>query len=123
MLIIGAHRINHGGFDRGICQQIIDSRSLQGTGVYGHGAYAYYADRIPAQFRNDPFVVFQPLAIRTAIHITHIRVPGVSSGSYHVKDTFCFIVRDVSGRAVPVAILGFMNCPSFRPYEGRLYFS
>jgi hypothetical protein len=44
MLIIGAHRINHGGFDHGICQQISTSRELVGRGTFGRGGYAYYAD-------------------------------------------------------------------------------
>jgi hypothetical protein len=123
MLMIGAHRINHAGFGEGICQQINDSRSLQGSGAYGDGAYAYYADRIPGEFRNDPFVIFQPLTTRTAMTITHVRIPGLSVGRYFAKDTIFFVVRGSAGRPIPVAILGFTNCPGFPPYEGRLYFS
>lgn len=121
MFIIGAHRINHGGFDGNICQQIKDSRSLRGNGAYGYGAYAYYADRVPVEFRRDPFVIFQPLPTRTALEITHVRVPAVSIGNYQVPDTFFFVVRGSASRSIPVAILGFVNCQGFQPYEGRLY--
>jgi hypothetical protein len=123
MLLIGAHRINHGGFDGNICQQINDSRSLRGNGAYGYGAYAYYADRVPGEFRSDPFAIFQPLIIRTALDITHVRVPGLSSGNYRVRDTFFFIVRGAASSSIPVAILGFVNCQGFPPYEGRLYYT
>jgi hypothetical protein len=123
MLLIGAHRINHGGFDGNICQQIRDSRSLRGNGVYGYGAYAYYADRVPVEFRNDPFLIFQPLTTRTVLNITHVRVSGLSAGSYQVEDTFFFVVRGASGRPIPVAILGFLNCQGFPIYEGRLYYT
>jgi hypothetical protein len=123
MLIIGAHRINHGGFDGDICRQIQDSRSLRGNGAYGYGAYAYYADRSPGEFRSDPFAIFQPLIIRTTLDITHVRVPGLSTGNYHVRDTFFFVVRGSTGSSIPVAILGFVNCQGFPLYEGRLYFT
>jgi hypothetical protein len=123
MLIIGAHRINHGGFDGNICQQIKDSCSLRGSGAYGYGAYAYYADRVPVEFRRDPFVIFQPLPTRTALDITHVRVPGLSAGNYQVRDTCFFVVRGASGSSIPVAILGFLNCQGFQPYEGRLYYT
>ena len=89
MLIIGAHRINHGGFDGSICQQIQNSRLLWGNGSFGHGAYAYYADRIPSTFRGDPFVIFQPLEIRTAIEVIHVHIPRL----HHVGDSFFFVVR------------------------------
>ena len=123
MLIIGAQRINHGGFDGNICQQIKDSRSLRGTGAYGYGAYAYYADRVPVGFRSDPFVIFQPLSTRTTLDITHVRVPGLSTGNYQVRDTFFFVVRGSVSRYIPVAILGFVNCQGFQPYEGRLFYT
>lgn len=123
MLIVGAHRINHGGFDGGICQQIRDSRSLRGYGAYGYGAYAYYADRVPVKFRSDPFVIFQPLATRSALEITHVRIPGLSASNYQVGDTFFFVVRGVVGSTIPIAVLGFINCPGFPQYEGRLYYS
>ena len=115
MLIIGAHRINHGGFDGNICQQIKDSRSLLGYGAYGYGAYAYYADRVPVQFSTDPFVIFQPLTTRTSLDITHVRVPGFPTGNYRVRDTFFFIVRGAASRSIPVAILGFVNAKA-SPY-------
>jgi hypothetical protein len=123
MFIIGAHRINHGGFDANICQQIQDSSSLQGNGGYGYGAYAYYADRIPVAYRGDPFAIFQPLIIRTTLDITHVLVPGLSFGNYHVRDTFFFVVRGSIGRPIPVAILGFLNCQGFPSYQGRLYYA
>jgi hypothetical protein len=123
MLIIGAHRINHGGFDGHICQQITDSRSLRGHGACGYGAYAYYADRVPVEFRRDPFVVFQPITTRTALNITHVHVPGFSTGNYQVKDTFFFVVRGSASSSIPVAILGFVNCQGFQPYQGRLYYT
>ena len=85
MLIIGAHRINHGGFEGGICQQINDSRSLHGNGAYGYGAYAYYADRVLVAFSTDTFVIFQPLTTITALDITHVRVPGFPTGNYRVR--------------------------------------
>ena len=89
MLIIGAHRINHGGFDGNICRQIQDSRSLRGNGAYGYGAYAYYADRIPGEIQESiPLSIFQPLIIRTTLDITHVRVPGLWTGNYHVRNTF-----------------------------------
>ncbi|MBI3303906.1 MAG: hypothetical protein HYZ72_17715, partial [Deltaproteobacteria bacterium] len=59
MLLLGAHRINHGTFDLQICQQIQQSSTLvagQGT-TYGAGVYAYYPHRILGPFRRDPFVV------------------------------------------------------------------
>jgi hypothetical protein len=123
MLIIRAHRINHGGFDGHICQQISDSRSLRGNGAYGYGAYAYYADRVPVEFRRDPFVIFQPIITRTTLDITHVRVPGLSMGNYHVRDTFFFVVRGSVRQPIPVAILGFMNCQGFQSYDGRLYYT
>jgi hypothetical protein len=123
MFIIGAHRINHGGFDANICQQIQDSSSLQGNGGYGYGAYAYYADRIPVAYRGDPFTIFQPLIIRTTLDITDVRVPGLSFGNYYVRDTFFFVVRGSIGRPIPVAILGFLNCQGFPSYRGRLYYA
>jgi hypothetical protein len=123
MLIIGAHRINHGGFDANICQQIQDSNSLRGNGAYGYGAYAYYADRIPVAFRGDPFAIFQPRIVRTMLDITHVRVPGLSAGNYQVRDTFFFVVRGSSGGPIPVAILGFVNCQGFPSYEGSLYYA
>jgi hypothetical protein len=123
MLIIGAHRINHGGFDGNICQQINDSCPLQGSRAYRYGAYAYYAARILGEFRSDPFAIFQPLIIRTALDITHIRVPALSSGNYRLGDTFFFVVRGAAIRSIPVAILGFVNCQGFPPYEGRLYYT
>jgi hypothetical protein len=123
MFIIGAHRINHGGFDANICQQIQDSSSLQGNGGYGYVAYAYYADRIPGEFRSDPFAIFQPLIIRTTLDITHVRVPGLSVQNYHVRDTFFFVVRGSIGRPIPVAIPGFLNCQGFPSYQGRLYYA
>ena len=53
--------------------------------------------RIESQWniRSDPFAIFQPLIIRTTLDITHVRVPGLSFGNYHVRDTFFFVVRGV----------------------------
>jgi hypothetical protein len=121
MLLIGAHRINHGTFDPQICQQIQQSSTLvvgQGT-TYGAGGYAYYPNRIPGAFRRDPFVVFQALPVRAMIDMGDIYIPG---GPY-AGDTRFFVLRGAIGAAIQVAMLGFVNCPGFPTYPGQLYFT
>jgi len=127
MLVIGAHRINHGGYDRAICQQIFNSRELLGRGTFGRGGYAYYADQIPVEYRNDPFVIFQPAQpspSQSAIEISHVHIPGTTIANQHVKDTCFLVVQNKStGGYVPIIILGFVNCePHFPAYPGRLSF-
>jgi hypothetical protein len=127
MLMIGAHRINHGGYDQGICQRIFDSSELWGSGTFGRGGYAFYADQIPAEFRADPFVIFQPAPptpSQSVIEVAHIHIPGTTINSQHVKDTCFFLVQNRStGGHVPIIILGFVNCqPPFPSYQGRLSF-
>jgi hypothetical protein len=127
MLIIGAHRINHGGYDRGICQQILTSRELLGSGTFGRSGYAYYADQISMEYRNDPFVIFQPdqpARSQSSIEITHVHIVGITVGNHHVRDSCFFVVQNKStGGHVPIIILGFVDCePQFPQYYGRLSF-
>jgi hypothetical protein len=124
MLMIGAHRINHGTYDRQICQQIWDSRELQGRGTFGRGGYAFYADGIPTEYRDDPFVIFQPTPAQAVIEIAHVHIPGMVMMHLQVKDTCFFVVQNRStGGHVPIRILGFINCePHFPVYNGHLVF-
>ena len=120
MLLIGAHRINHGTFDPQICRQIQQSSTLiVGPGTtYGAGVYAYYPDRVPKNFRGDPFVMFQALPTRAMIEMADIHIPG---GSY-AGDTRFFILRGAIGAAMRVAVLGFVNCQGFPQYPGDFYY-
>jgi hypothetical protein len=121
MLVLGAHRMNKGQFDAGICGQIVASRALLvggGATHFGAGAYAYYADSIPVRFRRDPLVIFQVVYQRMQADIRHVRVPG----SFITADQLFFVLLAPIGRTVPIDIVGFVNCPNFPPYPGTLVY-
>jgi len=122
MLLICAHRINHGTYDRHICEQIQRSSALVigPNTVYGAGVYAYYPDRIPRNFRRDPFVVFQALPMAALSEVADVFIYG---GPY-ASDVRFFVLRGTrtTGNAIRVAILGFVNCQGFPPYPGDLYY-
>lgn len=121
MLLIGAHRINHGTFDSVICQDIQQQSRLRvgSTTVHGAGVYAYYPDRVPGRFRHAPVVVFQVLPQNGIISLKAIRVKG---GPYAV-DTLFFVLPAAVGRYVQVAVLGFVNCHDFPPFPGELSYA
>ena len=119
MLLLGAHRINKGQFDAGICGQILSRNGLiagVGSTYFGSGAYAYYPDKIPARFRGDSFVVFQTSYQRMQLDVRDIRLPGAMITS----DQRFFVLPASPGSMVAVAILGFVNCPGFQNYPGTL---
>ena len=121
MLLIGAHRINHGTFDPVICQDIRQHSRLRvgSMTVQGAGVYAYYTDRVPGRFRRDPFVVFQVLPQNGTIFLKAIRVKG---GPYAV-DTLFFVLPAAVGRHVPIAVLGFVNCHGLPHFPGELFYA
>ena len=117
MLFMGAHRINHGTFDAQICRQIQQHNTLvvgPGT-MYGAGVYAYYSDRIPVRFREDPLVVFQAVPVRARIELATMTLRRGTAPDIHF-----FVLRGTIGAAIPVAVLGFVNCPAFPAYPGQL---
>ena len=83
MFIVGAHRINHGNFDAGICGQIISRCGLLvGTSSgFGSGVYAYYPDKVPSDFRDDPLVVFQIKHLRSELLLRDVHIVKVLVGS------------------------------------------
>jgi hypothetical protein len=123
MILLGAHRINKGQFDVGICNQIISSNGLTaggGSTFFGTGAYAYYLDTIPARFRGDSFVIFQAAYDgRGRLEARDIRVLG----AYTAPDRQFFVLPASPGSTVAVAILGFINCPGFPTYPGTLLYT
>lgn len=124
MLLIGAHRINHGGFDANICQQIQQNQGLLvgPTSFYGTGVYAYYADHVPARHRHDPFVVFQVSMRQQMVEVRHILMQGQQQGSFVSPGSRFFVLSGAAATVVPVLILGFVNCPGLLIYRGLLYF-
>lgn len=117
MLLLGAHRINHGTFDVQICRLMQQRNTLiVGTStMYGAGVYAYYPDRLPGRLREDPFVIFQAVPVRAQIELAAIILRRGTAPDIHF-----FVLRGTIGTALPVAVLGFVNCPGFPAYPGQL---
>jgi hypothetical protein len=121
MLLLGAHRMNKGQFDAGICGRIVANQALLvggGATHFGAGAYAYYADTVPVRFRSDPFAVFQVAYQRMQADVRHVRVPG----SFITADQPFFVLLAPVGRMIPIDLLGFVNCPNFPTYPGTLVY-
>jgi hypothetical protein len=126
MGIMGAHVINKGTLDTSICDSIYQQSALKpGTGTtYGTGSYAYYIDHVPQEFRNSPFVVFEPMPVRGCIELRQFIVPGIAPrGESPPLMRRFFLLPGVVGRPIKIAVLGFMNCPPHLPkYTGVVYY-
>jgi hypothetical protein len=85
--------------------------------MYGAGVYAYYPDRVPLQYQGDPLVIFQALPVRACLDTREVFLKGRADIDIHF-----FAIRGTIGAAIPVALLGFVNCPRFSSYHGRLYY-
>jgi len=124
MLLMGAHRINHGGFDAQVCQQIVANRALLvgPNTFYGAGVYAYYVDHVPSAFRGDPFVIFQVAPTQRSMDVRHVVIQGQRSGSLSSPGSRFLVLPGAVGSLVSVVILGFINCTSFTSYTGIVYY-
>ena len=121
MLLLGAHLINAGQFDKDICQQINAVNGLMvggGATYFGTGVYAYYPDMIPVRYRRSPLVIFQASYRRGQLDVRLVRVPG----SFITADQPFFVLLAPAGRTIPIDLLGFINCPNFPPYPGTLMY-
>jgi hypothetical protein len=86
-LVQGIHILAHGSKReaRGIAADIVQhQRLLIGPGAWsGAGAYAWYADRLPAYLRTEPQVVFEiddtaiiPVTTPKGLALGYFRIPG-----------------------------------------------
>jgi hypothetical protein len=126
MIVIGAHRINKGSINASICKSIAEMSALipgRGT-IYGTGAYAYYADSIPHEMRDDPFVIFEPSHQHGQLHLIDLLSSGfITKHGTSVPDRRFFLLPGRVDVPIKVAILGFVNCPPELPkYPGMLYY-
>jgi hypothetical protein len=126
MIVIGAHRINQGRVDIAICESIYRMEALipGSRTLMGRGVYAFYADHVPRDSRQDPFVIFAPLPQRGRIELVEISSPGfVTPGGTSVPDRRFFLLPGEVGKPIKVALLGFVNGPPMLPrYPGVLYY-
>jgi hypothetical protein len=81
MALIGAHLMNIGAVDWSIRESVHrPSVLIPGFGpFYGTGVYACYVDYVPREFRNAPFIVFEPLPLRGWLELRQVIVPGIVS--------------------------------------------
>jgi hypothetical protein len=86
-----------------------------GQTVFGSGAYAYYADLVPAAFRGSPLVVFEPVREQGAVIIKdiYIRPDPVNPVRFPGRRFFMRPSDPLRGLIVAIDILGFINCPGF----------
>jgi len=112
-MVLGAHHISRR--DHSLASTIAGEISRTGSllcsfGAYGYGAYAFFANEIPATHSNYPFVVFEIDPDQTTLCF------GLGGRRF-------FLIRqpDQNQLYVAIKIMGFLNLPGFVSCPNQLY--
>lgn len=118
-LVRGVHHIarnNVGELARIVEDIRTNKRLLAGWAPQGVGAFAFFIDKVPVQWRNAPLVVFEVEEER--IEEIRCKLPAHPDYAY-------FIIRPrylLVDLYVPITVLGFRNVSGYPDYRGEITF-